>query len=261
MKVGTLATLSQVKPWLNIPADNTTDDVLLQRLIDSASSFVYSFLNLDTFAKSRYDEMYDGHGGAFMVLRQEPTIDVLSLSINGTPIPAASGDGRSTQFNNGYVLLRQNLVLYGYLFPRCRNSVFVSYEAGYAMSSEMHTVPSGNTVQTNETFLDDHGVTINGVALAVVPGTPGPMQYSVTDGLYTFNAAQDGATVALSYSYCPADINQAVVEMVGERYRYKDHIGVRNKTLQGNETVGYSANSVPQYVKDMLNKYIRVVPA
>jgi hypothetical protein len=62
VKDGTLATVAQVKAWLGITAD--TDDSLLQRLVDSASSFVYNYLSLDTFAKSQYDEMYDGTGGA-----------------------------------------------------------------------------------------------------------------------------------------------------------------------------------------------------
>jgi hypothetical protein len=261
VKTGTLATLDQVKSWLNV--NNSNDDVLLQRLIDSASTFVYSYLNLDTFAKSQYDEMYDAHGGTFMVLRQEPAISIVSLSINGTPVPAASGDGKTTPFTNGYVLFRQSLVLYGWCFPRCRNAVYVSYMAGYAITNEPQTVPGSATytVTVNETWLTDEGVTLNGVAMTAVAANPGVNQYSVVDGVYTFNPAQANANVLVSYSYCPADINQAVIELVGERYRYKDRIGHSSKSLGGQETVAFQANTVPSFIKDMLNKYIRVVPA
>jgi hypothetical protein len=237
----------------------TTDDVLLQRLIDGASSFVYNYLSLDTFAKSQYDEMYNGTGGALLVLRQMPPIEVLAVAVNGSPIAPAMGDGKTSPFTNGYKLFRQNLTLFGLMFPHQRDSVYVSYLAGYEIEDEAHTVPSADhKVTVDQTWLDDQGVTLaNGTPLTKVASGPAALQYSVTDGVYTFNTAQDNAGVLISYSYVPADINQAVVELVAERYKYRDRIGHTNKSLGGQETVGFQANNVPQFILALLNKYIQ----
>jgi hypothetical protein len=89
---------------------------------------------------------------------------------------------------------------------------------------------------------------------------PAALQYSVLDGVYLFNAAQDYANVLISYSYVPADINQAVIELCSERYKYRDRIGHSSKSLGGQETVAFQANNVPTFIKELLNKYIRVVP-
>lgn len=260
MKEGALATIDQVKAWTSIK--NDTDDALLQRLVDSASTFVYSYLSLDTFAKSQYDEMYDGTGGSFMVLRQQPAIEVLAVALHGTPLVAASGDGKTSPFTNGYKLFRQNLTLFGHMFPYCRSSVYVSYTAGYWVQNEKGVVPSSDhKIMVASTHLQDEGVTLaDGTALTKVASAPGAMEYSVDDGVYLFNTAQDTATVLISYSYVPADINQAVIELCGERYKYRDRIGHSSKSLGGQETVSFQANNVPQFIIALLNKYIRVVP-
>lgn len=260
MKDGALATIAQVKAWTGIKVD--TDDSLLQRLVDSASSFIYSYLSLDTFAKSQYDEMYDGTGEAFMVLRQQPAIEVLAVAIHGSPLQAATGDGKTSPFTNGYRLFRQNLTLFGNLFPYCRSSVYVSYTAGYWVHNEPGIVPNADhKVTVQHTWLADEGVTLaDGTPLTKVASAPAALQYSVTDGVYLFNAAQDYANVLISYSYVPADINQAVIELCSERYKYRDRIGHSSKSLGGQETVSFQANNVPTFIKELLNKYIRVVP-
>lgn len=261
MKAGTLATIDQVKSWIGVTVSD--HDALLQQLVDGASAFVYSYLSLDTFAKSQYDEMYDGTGGGMIVLRQMPPVDVLAVAINGTPLAPASGDGKTSPFQNGFKLFRQNLTLFGLRFPCQRNSVYVSYTAGYEAQNEAHTVQgTGHTVTVSKIWLDDQGVTLaNGTPLTAVASAPAAMQYSVTDGVYTFNVAQDTAGVLISYSFVPADINHAVIELVAERYKYRDRIGHTNKSLGGQETVGFQANNVPQFILALLNKYIRVVPA
>lgn len=259
MKAGTLATVAQVKSWLGITASD--DDTLLQRLVDGASAFVYSYLSLDTFAKSQYDEMYDGHGGSFMVLRQIPAVEVLAVAVHGSPLPPATGDGKTSPLSNGYKLFKQNLTLFGFVFPHCRSSVYVSYKAGYEKSEE-HSIPGTGpfTVTVASTWLSDGGVTIDGQALVEVDSNPGDMEYSISDGVYTFNVGQANDEAVITYSYVPADINQAVIELVAERYKYRDRIGHSSKSLGGQETVSFQANTVPAIIKDMLNKYIRVVP-
>lgn len=265
MKDGALATVAQVKEWLAVKDSNTTDDALLERLVGSASAFVLNYLSLDTFAQSQYDEVYDGYGGSFMVLRQQPALAVLSASFNGTPISEATGNGNTTPFAGGYKLFRQNLTLFGLCFPRGRSTICVSYTAGYRADDELQRIPgtTSYTLTTFKTWVADHGVTLvsTGLPMTKVDSAPATGQYSVdNDGLYTFNVAQAGVSVLLSYSYVPDDVNQAVIELVGERYKYKDRIGFSNKSLGGQETVGFTANNVPTFIKELLNKYQRVVP-
>jgi len=266
-----LTTLPHAKSWLNINQSNTTDDQFLTYLIKSASAFALNYMQRDSMAATVYNEMYDGYGRAFMVLRQFPAHEVVSLSLNGQRVPPASGDGVDTPFTNGYVLeqahsapSQQRLSLFGWVFPRQRSSVYVSYRAGYMELAEMHTVPeSPPTVCTNKTWLEDEGVTLaDGTPLVRVYGVdPGPMQYDInSDGVYVFNDDQSSVTVKISYSFVPPDVEQAVWELVGERYKARDRIGVNSKALGGQETVSFDIRSMNPYIRELLNPYKRVVP-
>lgn len=270
-----LTTLDHVKAWLAIDDPNTDVDDYLMRLIQSASQFALNYIQRDSMAATVYNEIYDGYGKGFMVLRQYPAIDVISLSFNGVPVPEATGNGITNPFVNGYVLeepkvspAQQRLSLFGRVYPHQRSSVYVSYRAGYLKSNESHTITNNYGVlefQTNSVWLEDDGVKLsNGTALTrvyVAPAAVGPMQYCVDDdGVYSFNVAQNNAVVLVSYSYVPPDVEQAVWELVGERYRAQDRIGLNSKTLGGQETVSYDVRAMSPYIRELLNPYKRVVP-
>lgn len=265
-----LTTLTNVKQWLEIDVSNTEADVLLLRLIRSASAFALSYMQRDSLALTQYDEIYDGYGNNFMVLRQFPATEIVALSTFGSAIQAATGNGFSVPFSNGYILeeaksqsSQQRLSLFGHGFPRARSSVAVSYKAGY-VTTEEYTVPEAAgpyTVQTTYTWLEDVGVTFGGVALTKVDEAPDAGEYSVsTMGLYTFNSGIADKEVLITYSYVPADIDQAVCELVGERYKARDRIGYVSKSLGGQETVTFDVRSMGPYVRELLNPYKRVVP-
>ena len=63
----------------------------------------------------------------------------------------------------------------------------------------------------------------------------------------------------ISYGYVPADLRQACIETVGERFRAKDRIGIQSKTLASQETITYSAKDLSAPIKMMLSYYARVV--
>ena len=270
-----LTTLDHVKAWLAIDESNTDSDDYLLLLIKSASRFALNYMQRDSMAATQYDEMYDGYGKSYMVLRQYPAIDVLALSFNGVPVSEATGNGITTPFADGFVLespnvapTQQRLSLFGRVFPHQRSSVYVSYRAGYLKSNESHTITNAYgfyQAQTSNTWLEDDGVKLsNGTALTRVyvdPADLAPMQYCVDeDGLYSFDSAQNNATVLISYSFVPPDVEQAVWELVGERYRAQDRIGLNSKTLGGQETVSYDIRSMSPYIRELLNPYKRVVP-
>ena len=97
-----------------------------------------------------------------------------------------------------------------------------------------------------------------GAALAPVAAAPGAGQYAVGAGLYSFSAADAGQALTLSYGYVPQDITQAALEMAAERFRAAEHIGLRSKSVGGQETIAYDASAIPAPILAMLQPYKRV---
>lgn len=272
MGAGNLTTLPHLKDWLGIDQDNTDSDAFLTRLIRAASAFCLSYMQRSQVELTQYDDTYDGYGNEFILLRQYPVTEVLSLSFNGHQIHPAQGNGVTNPYTNGWVLeeakekgAQQRLSLFGRRFPRGRSLVTVSYKAGFLCQNEDWTIPEAPgpyTVTAINTWLADEGVTdADGNIWAAVPSSPGPQQYSVDKtGLYSFNAGNAGADIGISYSYVPPDIEQAAWEMAGERYKYMDRIGTNTKSLGGQETVSFSTKDMSDYIETLLNPYIRVTP-
>lgn len=272
----TLTTLSAVKQWLAIDPANTEADDLLNRLIRGASAFLLNFTNRQGIALATFTEMYDGYGNTFMVIRQNPVFEIINLSFAGTQIMPASGNGFDNPFTNGFVLepeysatpgqTAQRINLYGRRFPNGRGLIRVQYRAGYAVIDEQHTIPHDDPwqVPTDYMWLGDEGVTsADGLATKFTKVSADPVagEYSVDkDGLYTFAEADQDTDVLISYSFVPADLQEAATLLVGERYSYMSRIGYVSKSLGGQETVTFSQSSMSQYTKDSLNPYRNVIP-
>lgn len=268
MVAGNLTTLEHVKQWLGITNDDS--DVLLSRLITSASKAILNYCNRQGFQATDFSDLYNGYGQNFMVVRQWPVISVASINFSGTSITQmATGNPP----NNGYLL--QGIpgdsaaggpatitLTGGYRFPNGRATVTVNYRAGYEIADEPHVVPATPfQVRTDVTWLANTSVKIGDTVLTQVASAPAAMQYSVSDeGLYTFNTAQAGATVLITYSYVPQDVEQACWELVGLRYKEKDRIGIQSKSLGGQETVSYFSGNMTASVIGLLNDYRRVAP-
>ena len=164
-----------------------------------------------------------------------------------------------------------------YGFAQGIQNVAVSYTAGYTQDaySESQTVPSSPgpyivAVANAATFYSDAGVTLaDGTPLASVNGAPGPGQYqpptygSVPRGTYTFNAAQAGAAVLISYSYGapPFDLSEAAARLVAEMYRKRQWIGQSSQIQPGVGTTAYSKLEVELGTALTIQRYRRVFPA
>jgi hypothetical protein len=266
-----LTTLSNVKQWLGVDPSNVDSDAMFNRMIRVASAFVLNYLNRDSFDLSVYSDVYDGYGNTWMMLRRGPVYQIHAVSFSGVPIPPASGNGINNPYSGGWVLEpeysvqgAQRLNFYGRATPRIRSSVYVQYSAGYVLTDEAHTIPQGqhHHIDTNELWLGDISVVnaTNQSLFVRVSATPGPGQYTVANGAYTFNAANTGVPVLITYSYVPADVVQAATEIVGERYRYLDRIGQTSKSLGGQETVSFSKESLSEFIRELLNPYKSVTP-
>lgn len=154
-------------------------------------------------------------------------------------------------------------------FPRGVGNIEVDYSFGYCVQSEAATIPAASTYTITPaaprgSWGGDLGVTLaDGTPLtAIASGTPSAGQYlppdvsSATPRLvYTFAAADAGKAVLLSYNYIPAPVEQACVEMVGERYKYKSRIGLASTSLSGQETASYVLDGLTKSIKSRLDPY------
>jgi uncharacterized phiE125 gp8 family phage protein len=83
----------------------------------------------------------------------------------------------------------------------------------------------------------------------------------ILDG-YRFTVGSGNVHVDFTAGYdeVPADIQQAVNELVALRYKERDRIGHRSKSLAG-ETVSFITAALPDSVKAVLAQYAQMVPA
>jgi len=277
-----LTTLANVKPFCSNAANA---DAVLGRLITQASRFIYGYLNLPTLLPTPVTEVLDGGGsdrwanideeaGRRIGFTRRPILSLTSLTIDGVAIDQAADPAPGT-FPQGWVLdawdgtvpgNAQFLTLRGcQRFTRGRRNVVVSYVAGYQISAEAATVPNASPYQVAPAqpagrIASDVGVVYASGGTPLVPiatGTPAQGQYllDLTAGAYTFASADAGAGVLLTYGFIPADLEQVCIEIVAERYSYKDRIGVMSKSLATQETVSYSPRTMSAYVQSILDNY------
>ena len=62
-----------------------------------------------------------------------------------------------------------------------------------------------------------------------------------------------------SYGFIPAAINNACIEWVAERYRYRTRVGQSAQTVAGQMTSSYSLKDIPDFIRASLDPYRSVV--
>jgi len=119
-----LTSLATLKTYINTGSSN---DVLLQQLLTSASVAIESYCSRDFISKA-YVQTFDGTGGKALVLPNFPIAAVASVTIDGLAIPAASN------FTSpGYYFNENMIMLNGYVFTKNWGNVVISYTAGYTV--------------------------------------------------------------------------------------------------------------------------------
>jgi hypothetical protein len=276
MAASDLATLADVKSWLaGSSGIGSSDDALLSRLITDVSGAIAAYLGRPSLSPHAFTERLDGDGKARLFLRRYPVLAITSLVIANQAVTAAAAPGAGAPCENGYLLepwdglppgRLQALDVFGTCFQKGRQNVVVGYSAGYAVTGESALVPAapGPYVVTAAApfgpWASDSGVTYaNGTLLTAVASSPAVGQYAVAGGIYTFAAADARASVLLSYGFIPAAINNACIEWVAERYRYRTRIGQSAQTVQGQLTSSYSLKDMPDFVRASLDPYRSVV--
>ncbi len=266
-----LASLADVKTWLDVAGGD--DDALLSRLITRISRAVLNILDRPSILPTVYAETYDGAGERSIMLRQWPVNAIVSCGVNGLSVPPAPPLVAGAAFYPGYVLdsseaappgRMQRLSLRGRRFSCGVQNVSVSYLAGYQITNESATAPATSPFSVAALapygdWASDGGVAYaNGAALTPVAANPGAGQYCVADGVYTFSAADAGATLSVTYGYVPADLAVCCMDWAAERYVYRSRIGQQSKSLGGQETVAFIVKNVPDFVLAALQPYRRV---
>jgi hypothetical protein len=265
-----LTTVANVKARLGLPSAPTPSDAMLALLVTAASRAIYAALSRPSLLPRSYTDVIDVESDR-VFLANWPVLNVTSVTLDGLPLPPAIWIG--TQPSLGYLLRPgdvappgrpQALDIFGRRVSRRRQGLVVSYQAGYAVEGETWAAPTTapyllTAAAPFGSWASDLGVVYasSGLGLQAVSGAPAVGQYSVAAGVYRFSAADAGAALALSYGFVPQDLAQAATEHTAERFRSADRIGLRSKSLGGQETIGYDLSGVSDAVLALIAPYKR----
>lgn len=121
--------------------------------------------------------------------------------------------------------------------------------------SDSPIVPSPDGVQTGFTF-DDFVLKLVGqpVAFPFGPGVYGAPGYFIKG----FQNVVVNYTAG--YSAVPFDLSEAAKEWCAYRYKQREWIGQTSKHLATGETVSYSQRAMPEYVREVIERYKRLIP-
>jgi hypothetical protein len=267
-----LTNLAALKAWLGLPSVPGPNDATLTALVTAASRSIHAWLSRPSLLPFSYAETIDLETSR-ITLRQWPVLQVTAVTWRGIAVPP--DENADLEASVGYALepgdgippgRPQALDLFGHQYRSGRQSLVASYSAGYAVQSEAQAVPTAAPLQLS-TFSpygpwgSDLGVTYatTGAPLAAVSASPGAGQYVVSAGTYSFSAADAGQSVSISYGYVPQDIAQAALELAAERFRAADHIGLKSKSIGGQETIAYDTSPMSAPIQAMLQPYKRVI--
>lgn len=287
---GDLTTPYRAATWLSSPP--SLPSPILSQLIGSVTALIYSKLSRSRLYSQTQTRIADGVGNNQLVLPDFPVtsitlVQIGSALINPYPLPNPISGVQTSTFGYGYRFIpwSGNLpgepcvleFVNGY-FPVGVQNCKITYVAGYLIQNEAWTIPASpnqvTVLQPNGIWCRDNGITYasSGLSLTPVTGAPSVGQYNIpsdsSPGLYTFSAADVGQPLLINYSFIPADLEEAAIQMVAERYVYRGRIGEISKSLGGQETVRFMRGGsgrgqladLPPEVAGMIEPYISVVP-
>jgi hypothetical protein len=266
-----LTNLAALKAWLGLPSAPGPNDATLTSLVTAASRAVYAALSRASLLPRSFTETINLETSR-ITLRYWPVLQVTSVTWRGIAVPP--DENADLEASVGYVLepgddvppgQPQALDLFGHHYRPGRQSLVVSYSAGYAVQNEAQAVPAASPFQLSAfspygPWGSDLGATYTatGAPLTPVSASPSAGQYAVSGGTYTFSAADAGQSVSISYGYVPQDIAQATLELAAERFRAAERIGLRSKSIGGQETIANDMSAMSAPIDAMLQPYKRV---
>jgi|SRR5579872_6785025 len=253
-----LTWLSQVKAFAEV--SSIKDDAIIAAQITAFSQWVLIYCSRETLNSIQtFTEVYDGNGSDRMFLRNSPIQSITSVQVGSVSFPL------STSFLNGGIFIEQSKRSIGIrrpaagssslstFYPPGGNNYFckgigniqVVYTAGYpaqTQTQELETIAAQTIALQYPTWASDLGVLFypSLVPLVNVASSPAAGQYSVANGLYVFNSADNAKQVLVSYTYNapPADLEFACRRTVGVWYKRRGWIDQSSKDLHAENTGG-----------------------
>lgn len=292
---GDLTTPQRVAIWMPSPP-SPLPSAILSQLITSMTALIYGKLSRARTFNQLFTRTFDGVGNMQIVLPDWPVTSIVAVQQGQRLVPASvlpvSGSPQPTGTNPGfgyrYVPWLGNLPgepavieFVGGAFYVAPQNVKITYNAGYLIANEAAVVPASpgpytvTVEQPMGIWCRDNGVTYaDGTPLVPVTALTAAGQYippvDSSPGVYTFDATDAEAELLISYSFVPADLEEACIQMVVERYNYRGRVGEISKSLGGQETIRWQRgnagrpwsgfSSLPPEVMDLIWPYTSVIP-
>lgn len=251
-----LTTLRDAKNWMGITSD--TDDARIQALVRQISAFVLSYIQRSVIFRKQVIETFSGNGGSAKMLRNYPVIGVNAVIADGRAVPPS---GYWLDPDDGVPPGRlQAIKLNGYAFPRAPCSI--TYTVGYFIAGEPQIAAESVFVDgPYGAWMVNGAVTYaDGRPMAQVLASPAQGQYALGDrGEYQFSDGDAGVPVLISYSYVPAQLEQACLEIIAERYAYRERVGQSSINVSG-AVSAYRLTDMPDYIRTSLDLFRNRVP-
>jgi len=247
-----LTTTARVKRYLGQPGNNV--DALIAELIPAASRTIEAYTSRQYPYVTRTSKRMTGSGSAILALPDTPIVAVSALAVGGVGIPESDGTSGGFLADDTAV----NLISYGKFPMSPPLQVTCSWVAGYK-ETEAGTIPTANTPTLTPTTGGRATVAVSVTTVAGVPlteVTSGPVagQFSLADGVFTFNSANSGTLVEMEYYYIPSQVEQACVEMVALDLMQRSNVGTKSKSLAG-ESISYEDRGMTPSIKEMLQPF------
>lgn len=289
---GDFTTQQRVAQWL--ASAPTLPSALLAQLISSMTASIFGKLHRARLYSQTFVRTFDGVGNYQLVLPDYPVTAISKVQVGRALIqPLAlpdpvTGAQQGTGFGYGYRFVpwagnlpseATVLEFVNGTFPAGVQNIQVAYTAGYLIQREIKTIPSTAPYQITVDqplgiWCRDNGVsfTDTGVALSPVTATPSEGQFILppdsSPGLYTFSSSDAGRQLSFNYSFIPADLEEACIQMVAERYAYRSRIGEVSHSLGGQETTRFLRGSgrggqwpdIPPEVEGLIMPYVNILP-
>ena len=266
-----LTNLAALKAWLGLPSAAGPNDATLTALITAASRSIYAALSRPSLLPQSYAETIDLETRR-VTLRQWPVVGVTSVTWRGIVVPL--DQNADLEASVDYALepgdgvppgRPQALDLFGLQYGSGRQSLVVSYSAGYAVQNESADGSRSPATAARGVFAlwsvgigSRRDLRRDRRASGANRRVAGAGQYTVSAGSYGFSAVDAGKPVSISYGYVPQDIAQAALELAAERFRAAERIGLRSKSIGGQETIAYDMSPMSAPIQAMLQPYKRV---
>lgn len=141
-----LTTVENAKLWISLDPTDTSQDILIEELINIVSDSVQTFLDRD-LKKQNYEEHINGSGNSLLNLKNYPIISINEIKVNEIVLDSDDFELTSDDAKRGQVYrefgwnMKTTIVGLNFDSGRQLRNIRVKYEAGYVLPTNPQTVP------------------------------------------------------------------------------------------------------------------------